>query len=410
MLKWILPFVVLIVLVAASFALIATKPAAKRFEGRPQAAMLVETKTLTPQNYTVKVTSQGIVRAKTQTSLTAQVSGKVVSISNKLDVGAQFNKDDILIELDDSDYQIDLQIAQAEVANAESALQQELAQAEVARKEWELRKRRNTQGKSLFLREPQVKAAKASFAAANARFMRAKLNLERTKIKAPYDGIVKSKQVNLGQNVNANSQLATLFSVDVVELRLPIKNWELDYLIQDQLNQPVDIYITDKPSVKWTGYVHQLEAAIDEATRQLHAIVRVERPYGNPTKPLRVGTFVEAQITARTYSDVFVIPRYLLNQKNEIAIKEQNKMIKRSVVVAWKGRDEAIISEGVSANEQLITTPVSNLASGTVVNTSDEVKVQKEKRKAEKEKSSQTSNKDTSKQTSQKPSKSERGE
>jgi membrane fusion protein, multidrug efflux system len=409
MLKWILPFAVLIILIAASFALMATKPEAKRFAGRPQAAMLVETEMLTPQDYTVKVTSQGIVQAKTQTLLTPQVSGKVMSISDKLDVGAQFKQGDILIQLDDADYQIDLQIAQADVANAESALQQELAQAEVARKEWELRKRRNTQGKSLFLREPQVKAAKASLAASNARFKRAKLNLERTNIKAPYDGIVKSKQVSLGQNVNANSQLATLFSVDVVELRLPIKNRELDYLIQDQLNQPVDIYLTDKPTVKWTGYVHHMEAAIDEATRQLHAIVRVNNPYNDPTKPLRVGTFVEAQITARSYSNVFVIPRYLLNQKNEVAIKEQNKMIKREVVVAWKGSSEAILSAGVSANEQIITTPVSNLASGTAVNTSEEVKAQKAQMKVKRAKTSQANDNESRKQKRQKPPKSEQG-
>jgi RND family efflux transporter MFP subunit len=407
MLKWILPFAVLLALIAISSALFATKPEAKRFAGRPQATMLVETETLVPQNYTVKVTSQGIVQAKTQTILTAQVSGKVVAISSKLDLGAQFNQNDILIELDDSDYQIDLQIAQADVANAESALQQELAQAEVARKEWELRKRRNTQGKSLFLREPQVKAAKANLAASNARLNRAKLNLERTKIKAPYDGIVKSKQVNLGQNINANSQLATLFSIDVVELRLPIKNWELDYLIQDQLNQPVDIYLTDRPTVKWTGYVHQLEAAIDEATRQLHAIVRVESPYNDLAKPLRVGTFVEAQITARSYSNVFVVPRYLLNQKNEIAIKENNKMIKRSVAVIWKGSDEVIISDGISANEQLITTPVSNLASGTAVNTSEEIKAQAAKMKANRAKPS--NNKEASQPKRQKPPNSEQG-
>ena len=107
-------------------------------------------------------------------------------------------------------------------------LEQEEAQAEVAREEWaELG---NGDPNPLALREPQLAQAQAAVSAAESALEQAELNLRRTEIRAPYEGRVRAKLADLGQFVRDGTQLASLFAIDVAEVRLPIPQDQLAFL------------------------------------------------------------------------------------------------------------------------------------------------------------------------------------
>ena len=134
----------------------------------------------------------GYVESKDNIDLTAQVSGKVVKISPKLSIGAEFKANELLFSIEDTDYLATYAEAEANLATKEQALAEEEGRQILAQKEWEFSKAQNLEitnnplSKRLILREDHLKQAKANVTAATAKVKQAKLNLQRTKVTAPF--------------------------------------------------------------------------------------------------------------------------------------------------------------------------------------------------------------------------------
>ena len=224
--KYLIPVVIVIVTVVLYQTILANPPQAKRRGKDTSALMTVETITLQPQRYQIMVDSYGTVRPQTQSSLVAQISGQIRRINPNFREGGFFNKGDILLEIDDRDYVAEVKIAEASLLNAKRSLLEENARARQALQDWNRLGNGSTPG-PLVLREPQVEAAKAAVLSAEATLTKAQLALERTQIIAPFNGRILNKSADVGQVVNSNSQLATIYATDVVEVRLPIRNSDL---------------------------------------------------------------------------------------------------------------------------------------------------------------------------------------
>jgi len=210
LLKIILPVLVLIGGIYAAKKVVDSKPEAGR-RGAPPSIQSVEAITLQPTPYPINLESQGTVEPTTATTLVTEVAGSVVRVSENLVPGGRFSAGDLLIEIDRRDYEIALTQANANLSQAEASLQQEQAQADVAAKEW-ASLRGNAQASPLTLREPQVAAAKANVRSMNALVQRAQLDLDRTLMVAPYDGIVLESDVDLGQFVNRGTDVGRIYS------------------------------------------------------------------------------------------------------------------------------------------------------------------------------------------------------
>ena len=166
------------------------------------------------------VQTQGEVRSRTMIDLTAQVSGRVISVSPEYIEGGRFDAETVLLKIDDSDYQLALREAEAAVAAAELAIEQALADADVARKQ--LRDVPNAS--DLSLKKPQIAEARARREAALASLALARLNLERTEVRLPFDGRVSSTTVHIGEVISVGTPLGEVFSTDTVQVRLPLNN------------------------------------------------------------------------------------------------------------------------------------------------------------------------------------------
>ena len=197
------------------------------------------------ENYTSSIESNGVIIAHNEVNLTSQVSGRIVKIHPQFEDGAFFNKGTTLVELEEADFLTSVASAEAMLAQASASHAQEKARSEQARLNWE-DLGYDEEPNELVLRLPQLREAEARVNSATTQLAQAKRNLERSKIKAPFDGRVRKRLVGVSQAVSGSTPLGTIFAVDYAEVRIPISAKEMRHL-----NLPEN---PDDPSVEITLY------------------------------------------------------------------------------------------------------------------------------------------------------------
>jgi len=340
----------------------------------------VDVAVATKETVRVEVQAQGTVSALRETSIMAEVSGRIIETADNFLVGGFVAEGDVLLRIDPRDYQTELLRAQASVESAESNLAQERGRAEVAQREWEKLpsgSQRSPEARDLYLRKPQLDQAEAQQLAAMADLNTARDRLERTIIKAPYNAVIRAKQSDLGQFVTAGSKLAEVFAVDQAEVRLPIPQSKLDYLVLPGVEgyteeQTIDLYTDVSGEVKhWPATLHRTEGVFDDRSRVLYTVARIDDPYAleHPERePLRLGTFVNANIQGRAYEDIVVLPRHILRAGNNLWVVDENSILRnRQVTILRTGSDEVFVTAGLDEGEQVSLTAVDASLNGSEV-------------------------------------------
>jgi len=323
---------------------------------------------LEKKDYTVQIQSQGMIRTHNATTLTAQVSGRVARLSPQFEDGAYFNEGDVLLEIDKADYLTDRESSKAQVARAEAAYAQELARAKQALLNWRDAGFKED-ASDLVLRKPQLREAQANVNSAKSSLERAERNLNRTQVKAPYDGRVRKRNVGLGQQVGASTPLGEIFSTDFAEVRLPLTTRDLTYYTPP--NKPEETSTlnrvsfnsiltphTEAQAPRWEGRILRAEGELDEQSRQLFIIARIDDPFGLTSEkpPLFIGQPVRARIPAQTLKGVYTIPRSALSELNEILIIRDEKLKRVKIAPVWSTEEHVIIREGVKPSDLVTTT------------------------------------------------------
>ncbi|KXJ61032.1 MAG: efflux transporter periplasmic adaptor subunit [Alteromonas sp. Nap_26] len=367
-----IPLVIIIVaFVAAAVMISARKPPEQVPVEVP--AFLVDAKEVYSENVSFIVHSQGNVVPRNKTTLSAQVSGQVVSLSENFIAGGRFKKGDVLATLEQDDYRTDLKLAEAELAQAQAALQEEIARGKVAEQEW--RSVKSVAPPELGLRKPQLAKEQANVKAQEAKLERAKRNLSRTQIIAPYNGIVVERNIDLGQFVSTGSSIGMIYSTDTAEVRLPITDSDLMFVsIASQKSEgaPVKLSATVGGVMRsWQGKLVRSEGVLDTGSRVIYAIVEVEDPYsvhGERGAPLRFGQFVEAQITSRQTENLMVLPRSILRLDNTILTVNDNREIEiKPVEIARTTAKDVFIQSGLGEGSLVVTSAVPNPYNGMKV-------------------------------------------
>lgn len=335
--------------------------------------------------FPVMVRSQGMAQPRTRSTLLPEVTAKVVSLAPNFDEGGFFKKDDILIKLDSVDYETALVVAKSAEAQARTTLAEEQAKADQALEDWKALGR-TSPASDLTLRKPQLAQARAALEAKTAEVTRAQRDVDRTTIRAPYDGQVLEQSVDVGQLVSPGTALGKIFAVDFFEVRLPLPERDLRFLALPE--RFVDAKDTEIPAakvylranvagrqVRWEGQITRVESAIDDSTRQLVAVAKIPEPYakkGDGVSPLKIGQFVEADIAGETLKDVFIIPRSVVRAGNEIIlITAQNTLHRVSIEPLTGDEKQVVISanqaKGPREGDRLCITPIPFPAEGAKV-------------------------------------------
>ncbi len=335
------------------------------------------------ENIRIPVQAQGTVSPVRQTSIISEVKGRIIEVSDNFNVGGFAHQGDVLLRIDPRDYQTNLLRAQAAVASADSNLAQEEGRAQVAKREWEKLPKgsqRSQQAKNLYLRIPQLKLAKAQVLAAMADLNTAQDNLERTIVTAPYDALIRNKNSDLGKYVSPGSNLADIFSVDFAEVRLAIPQSKLAYLDlpgvdgYSGIESTVDLYTDVSGDVNhWSAQLHRTEGVFDERSRVLFTVVRIEDPYALQATsklalPLRMGTFVNANIKGKAIQNLVRLPRYILRPGNLVwVINKDMKLQNRKVTMLRAGGDNIYVSAGLNEGDLVSLTSLDATFSGASV-------------------------------------------
>lgn len=378
LIKILLPLLLLAAGIGGAWWLMATAPKGERKASEP-AIPLVEVMTLQPQNYTVILKSQGIVSPRTQSTLVAEVSGKITEVADKLREGGFFEQGDWLASIDARDYENAVTIARADLAQQKVSYNQELARSRQADKDWK-RLGSGSKASDLVLRKPQLSSARAAMLAAEARLKRAQIDLERTRIKAPYAGRVLEKKVDVGQYLRSGEILASIYAIDYVEIKLPLTVAQLEQLPlpehyrgeqPDEDANPGVTLISRSGSKAhhWQGQIVRSTGTIDTRSRQQFVVAQVDNPYArneNDRLPLKVGSFVAAKINGKTFTDVFVIPRAALHEGREILLAVDGKLKRQRVNILWS-QDNEVIVRGLQPGSQLIITPPAYAVDGSAI-------------------------------------------
>lgn len=370
--------VVLIILGAVAMVkLTANKPQIKKRKPSVSAPM-VRTVKIKTVSQTVCIRGEGTVKPLRQINLVPQVGGKVVYVSPALVNGGEFHKNDALLLIDPADYKLAVTLAGAKMKNSESLLMLAREEAAAAREEWLVYHgkgvRTDREPPPLVAKEPQLKAAQARLEADRADLRKALLNLERTELFAPFDGRVSQENVDAGQYVLPGQALAILYSTDVAEIVLPLEEGGLFWFHVPGFtpgNGPgssatVQARIAGRNMI-WTGRVVRAEGKLDERTRMINVVIRVEKPYAKKP-PLAAGLYVTVEIAGINLPHAIIIPRSALRQGNVVwVVNKDNKLQFHKVGVARLQDNFVIVRSGLKDGDMVIMSSLKAVTNGMTV-------------------------------------------
>jgi RND family efflux transporter MFP subunit len=283
---------------------------------RPDVAVL----TVEGATYNARISGYGETQTHYSLTLTAQTSGQVIEQSTQLESGCQVKKSDVLIQLEDSDYQSAVADAKSDLASARLSFLEEQREASQALAEWQASGLSGEPDSDLVLHEPQLEAAEAAVTKAEAALVSAEKNLSRTKIIAPFNAIVVERLTAPGSYLQAGTAVATLYSTDMIEVAVPLstRDWknlpETTTLIGS--SWPVELKGVESGQT-WPGRVLRAAQHLDSTSRQRTLIVAVDSPL-DQVPPLLPGTFVEVGLNGSDIENVWKLPNSALSQRGEI--------------------------------------------------------------------------------------------
>lgn len=373
------PILIFIVGVSVVFAVVSLRPKPEPLPEEPPLIPEVTVIKVTPAPAALTVKTQGTVEPRREIDLVSQVAGKVQLTNAEFVDGGFFNQAETLVEIDPRDYQFALVRAEARVKEAEQALATEKGRARQAKREW--RELGNPEANALFLRIPQLAAAKANLASARAERDQARLDLERTGISVPFTGRIRSTHVDIGQYVSPGTLIAKVYDTSVAEIRLPLTDRQvalvelpLGFRGNHQYPGPkvtVHGVIAGKKHV-WSGRIVRTDASVDTRSRLYYAVAEIENPFtvspDSAQMPLVVGLFVEAEISGREIPDVIQLPKQALYKSDRILyLDENNRVRSRTVQVLQFDQGFAWVKGDFTDGDQVILDQQSYLSEGVAV-------------------------------------------
>lgn len=373
---------VLVILAAGTTAFLLTKFRPAPARATPVApTRAVSAATVVPRSIRLQETIQGLVIPAESSALTARVEGEIIEVRQEFEVGAFFEKGDILARIDPEDYELALIQAEADKSKATTAWLLAQAEAEAAKEEWD----GPEPGSPLTLKEPQLKEARARLEGAIAAWEAAKLRRDRTTLKAPFDGMTRRRAVDKGTIVRPGQPLGDLISTDVAEIHLSIRAQSLYRLSGDPttpgMEANFDVFLTAfnlMPGVRWTARAHRIVEEIDPQQRTMTLILRVDDPYRQESEGpvLPLGAWVDAHIQGITIDNAIQVPRSSLREGSTDSIDSHqllmvdsgNRLRWRGVTVAQTVGDQAIVVVGaLPSGERLVVSALEGPIEGESV-------------------------------------------
>ena len=361
-----------VVLLTALIVSVLVRNAPQPEVGEPETVRIgVYTESATRTGASAEVTVYGEVRPRVQIDVISEVAGRITAVSPSFAEGGSIPAGEPLITIEKRDYLLAVSEAKARVAARELELAQALADADVAKKQ--LVNEKNPS--DLALKLPQIAQARAALEAAEIGLDRAQSDLERTQIALPFDARITQTSVDEGQYLGLGRTIASVFSTDIAEVRLPFTDADIAALgipigYESEEGKGLRVRLTADvagATRQWQGQLVRLDASLDPRTRTTFGTVEVRNPFADSegAMPMAPGLFVSASVEGRSLTDVLAIPAAGLRAGGRVFImNDENLLEVRSVRVAHATNEMAYLSSGISEGDRVIVSPIRNPVPG----------------------------------------------
>ena len=388
--KWIkiiAPCVVLALGVLAASHYLESKPRIRSREGQP-VSRLVQVQEVQTESTRPFIVGNGQVRARQEVNLRSQLRGRVTSLPEQFIPGGHVLQGEVLLTIDARDHELQIQQAKAGLAKAKAQLEEERGRHRVAQLEYQLSgKQLPEDEKTLVLRKPQLLDAEANLERAQATLTKAQIDLDRTRIEAPFDGQITERHVSVGSMIRDSLNLFDLVATDVFWLKVSLPTQYLKWLSFPTRNDQLDNDQCAGSSVKvrniadWPadvyreGCVISLLPELNDRVRTATVLVEIQDPLALKPKNLGlpqvlVNEFLQAEILGHDIDNVVRLPRRLLQNNNQVwLMNSDNKLESREVSLAYRGRDDVLVDGGLVAGEKLVTTSLPGAVEGIALRT-----------------------------------------
>ena len=327
---------------------------------------LVKIIRVNPNDHRVTVTAMGTTIPAKAITLEARVSGEIVFIHPEFTEGGFLEKGAEVLRIDPQDYRLALTLAKARVKDAESKLKLLEEEAAAARDEWrnlyQGREKDNSEPPPLLVKGPQLAAAKALLTAEKAEVQKARLNLARTRIRTPFNAIVRSKNVDIGSQVSIQEKLAELVGTDEywIQASMPVDRLNWIMIPRHPADSGSKVRIFHRNGYEITGAVTKLLGDLESAGRMARILVEVKDPINlNQEKKnqpaLLIGEYLRIDIEGRKLQNIYRIPRTALRDNSSIwIVNKDSKLEIRRIETLWRDAKTVLLREGLEPGDQLI--------------------------------------------------------
>ena len=355
MLRWCLPVIILGVAYGSYVAI--SSGNAEALETKPtNTSVTVKVSPLRSNDHNVVITSHGEVSPVEVTQLSVQVSGEVVSWHPSFVVGGIVKKGEVLFSIESENYYAAVLQAEADLASAQASLIEEKAKAEVAKRQ--AKNVPSSQVTDLYLRKPQVLSTQAQVKSAMASLKRAKRDLDKCRVVAPYNALVVEREIGVGQYISAGTRVATLNNIEAAEIHIPIAGFDSVFLPQEYGSVTAKVTREGITNIEREGKIERDLGVIDSATRMTNLVVKVADPYAlsSNAPPLQFGSYVEVQFVGKTLKHVYRLPQELVNNSQVWVVNENGELEPRIVNVLRAEQEFMLINEGLKDSDRLVLT------------------------------------------------------
>lgn len=349
-----------------------TEPTAQQVNNRRKSAALVETVIARRGTYSPQLVVLGDVRPAQDIVLSPRVRGQVLELSQNFVPGGMIREGEVLLQIDPADFENALSIRRSELLQVEASLEIEEGRQSLAKKELALLGDSiDETNRALVLREPQFASIRSQVAAAKAAVERAKLDLERTQIVAPFDAQILRRTANVGSQVGPGDELGQLVGIDEywIMVAVPVRNlrWVV-FPDGDRLGSKVTLRNADAwgADVSREARVSRMIGTLDQESRLARVLVTVDDPLSQNTDapPLILDTLIESQIEGKPIDNVVRLKREYIHDRDTVWIKSNGKLEIRETVIDFRDAEYAYIREGVEDGEEVVTTTLATVADG----------------------------------------------
>jgi len=370
--KWVLSIGVIVAAVAIAGVLIATKEEPPRAD-KPLEGTLVEVIQIGTSRHEVDLLAKGTVVPAMEVMLQTEVGGRVTWQSGELVPGGRFKKGQPIVKVDSRDYELAVESFRSEVRRARLEYTLEKRRGEVAKREWDSfgKMDASDEQRALAQREPQLEATKLALKAAESTLKRAELDLQRTTLRAPFNAMVVTENVDLGQLISPQTMVARLVGTDEyrVQVSVPVASLRTIHArTEDEPGSPATIIQrVGQGNIERQGEVIRQLPDLDPGGAMARILVRIENPLGEKGElPLLLGSFVDVATEALPISNAIRVPRVALrNGRNVYVMNDRNLLEIREVDIAWSEPDAVLVTGGLQPNERVvisrIATPIPNM-------------------------------------------------